>query len=40
MKHIKISPGYSWTTLPCQNDRRNAWDRIHDPAVCYPHALC
>jgi len=27
MKHIKISPGYSWTTLDCQNDRRDAPDR-------------
>jgi len=27
MKHIKISPGYSWTTLQCRNDRRDAPDR-------------
>jgi len=26
-KHIKISPGYSGTTLQCQNDRRDAPDR-------------
>ena len=37
MKHIKISPGYSWTTLHCQNDRQGAPDRTYDPAVCYPH---
>jgi len=26
-KHIKISPGYSWTILLCQNDRLDAPDR-------------
>jgi len=27
MKHIKVSLGYSWTTLHCQNDRLDAPDR-------------
>jgi len=27
MKHIKISLGYSWTTIYCQNDRLDAPDR-------------
>jgi len=27
MKHIKISPGYSWSTLYCQKDRLDAPDR-------------
>jgi len=26
-KHIKISPGYSWTTLHCHNNRLDAQDR-------------
>jgi len=26
MKHIKISPGHSWTTLHCQNDWLGAPD--------------
>jgi len=27
IRNIKISPGYSWTTLHCQNDRMDAPDR-------------
>jgi len=26
-EHIKISPGYSWITLHCQNDRLDGSDR-------------
>jgi len=39
-EHIKISPGYCWTTLHCQNLRLDAPDRTQNPAICYPHALC
>jgi len=27
MRHIKISPAYSWITIHCQNDRLDASDR-------------
>jgi len=32
-KHIKISLGYSWTTLYCQNDRLDAPNSTKDPVT-------